>query len=160
MRLVIHLAVAPVLASVADLNMCEREASHQRSSGTSLLLQRADRLAAALANPSASPLPQIPWRAGTQRIVTSLSQATARVRCGTMTGSRRHAGTVLGGRRRGKRPRSPEDEGRWTTGDGVAGGHGRRRTRDDGRRATAWQAATAAGGRETTETRLSGRRHV
>ena len=49
-------------------------------------------------------------------------------RCRTMTGSRRHAGKVLGGRRRGKRPRSPEDEGRWTTGDGVAGGHGRPRT--------------------------------
>ena len=27
-----------------------------------------------------------------------------------MTGSRRHAETVLGGRRRGKRPRSPEDD--------------------------------------------------
>ena len=78
-----------------------------------------------------------------------------------MIGSRRYAGTILGGRwrgerprvggrgttddgrmddgrRRGKRPRS-EDEGRWTTGewttgDGVASGHGRRRTRDDGRR--------------------------
>ena len=60
--------------------------------------------------------------------VACYSEAHLLSRCGTMTGSRRHAGTVLGGRRRGKRPRSPEDEGRWTTGDGVAGGHGRPRT--------------------------------
>ena len=38
-----------------------------------------------------------------------------------MTGSRRHAGTVLSGRRRGKRPRSPEDEGRWMTGTAWVG---------------------------------------
>ena len=49
-------------------------------------------------------------------------------RCGTMTGPR----TFLGGRRRGKRPQSPENGGRWTTGDGVANGHGRRRTTGNG----------------------------
>ena len=45
-----------------------------------------------------------------------------------MAGSRRLAGTVLGGRRRGKRPRSAKD-GRMMDdrSDGVAG-HGRRRT--------------------------------
>ena len=60
----------------------------------------------------------------------------------TMAGSRRHAGTVLGGRRRGKRPRSPED--RRTMDDGVASGHGRRRK--GGRWTTAWQAATVGEG--------------
>ena len=57
-----------------------------------------------------------------------ISLPTVTVR--TVTGSRRHAGTVHGGRRRGKRPRSAKDR---TTGNGVASGHGRRRmTKDDG----------------------------
>ena len=45
----------------------------------------------------------------------------------------RRRGTMDDGRRRGRRPWSPEDEGRWTTGDGAVGGPGRRRKRDDGR---------------------------
>ena len=60
-----------------------------------------------------------------------LDESDYRCHGAELTGSRRRAGTVLGGRRRDKRPRSPEDEGRWTTGDGMATGHGRRRTRED-----------------------------
>ena len=54
-----------------------------------------------------------------------------------MTGSRRHARTVLGGRRRGKRPRSPG--GRSAMADGVANGHGRARTGGT-TKVTAWWA--------------------
>lgn len=47
----------------------------------------------------------------------------------TMASSRRQAGTVLGGRLRCRRPRSPEDEGRWTTAQQAATVGGRRQER-------------------------------
>ena len=123
----------------------------------------------AMRNPVAKvgpPYPLSPDRRrkkGKQRKTTKGGMSTAIVsRCGTMTGSRRHAGTALGGRRGGRRPRSAtgQDNGR-RRGKRPRSLEGKRTT---GTKTTATRHGHGYGAQRTavrkTETKFSGRRQV